>query len=133
MGVVAVSDGKPVGWVACGPRSRYLSALAGRSSLLAERPRDEDAGVWLIACIFVRPESRSAGIVVPMLRAAVSVARDEGAFAVEAWPLGLGVRKAAEAHVGREVVFARLGFTCIQRPSAERAIMRLKLSKPDTS
>ncbi len=87
----------------------------------------------MIACIFVRPGSRSAGVVVPMLRAAVCIARDEGASAVEAWPLALGVRNAAEAHVGREVVFARLGFTCIQRPSADRAIMRLELSKSDAS
>jgi hypothetical protein len=31
--------------------------------------------------------------------------------------------------VGREGAFARFGFRCIQRPNAERAIMRLDLTE----
>ncbi len=62
-----------------------------------------------------------------MLRAAVSLARDMEAVAVEAWPLAVGVRNNAEAHVGREGVFARLGFRCVDRSNPERTIMRLEL------
>lgn len=130
MGLVAVTEGEPVGWCACGPRSRYTSALTGRSSLLADRPRNEDDRVWLIACLFVRPDHRAAGVVVPLLRAAVSLAREHGAIAVEAWPLAVGVRNDAEAHVGREGMFAHLGFRRIDRPHPERVIVRLELGAP---
>jgi GNAT superfamily N-acetyltransferase len=127
MGVLASVGGEPVGWCACGPRSRYSAAIKGRSSLLAGRPREEDEDVWLVACIFVDSRHRGLGVAIPLLRAAVSLAQDEGASAIEAWPLAAGVRRLEYDHVGRERVFARLGFRCIQRPTAERAIMRLEL------
>ena len=129
MGVLASVDGEPVGWCACGPRARYLTAIAGRSALLAQRPRSEDQQVWLIACIFVRPAHRGSGVVGPLVRGAVSLARENCAEAVEAWPLAVGVRRSGDLHVGREGAFARFGFRCIQRPNAERAIMRLDLSE----
>ena len=134
MGVLAVSDGTPVGWCACGPRARYTWAavLGGRSHALARKPGDEDRHVWLIACTVVRPDWRGAGVVIPLLRGAVSLAGTAGASAVEAWPLARGVTRPEQAHVGRESVFARLGFECIERPSIERAIMRLELSGPET-
>jgi hypothetical protein len=129
MGLLVLRGGEPVGWCACGPRSRYTAALAGRSALLAQRPREEDDQVWLIACLFVRPDQRSTGgVAFQLLRGAVALARERGAGAVEAWPLAIGVRGSGESHVGREGVFARLGFRCVQRPSAQRAIMRLDLS-----
>lgn len=128
MGVLASVGDEPVGWCACGPRSRYTRAIKGRSSLLAGRPPNEDEDVWLVACIFVDPRHRGMGIAVPLLRAAVVLARQEGASAIEAWPLAVGVRRAGSEHVGREAVFARLGFQCIQRPTVERAIMRLELA-----
>jgi hypothetical protein len=48
-GALAWVHGEPVGWCACGPRSRYTAAIKGRSSLLAGRPRYEDEDVWLVA------------------------------------------------------------------------------------
>ena len=129
MGVLASVDGEPVGWCACGPRARYLTAIAGRSALLAQRPRSEDQQVWLIACIFVRPAHRGSGVVGPLVRGAVSLARENCAAAIEAWPLAVGVRRSGDLHVGREGAFARFSFRCIQRPNAERAIMRLDLSE----
>jgi GNAT superfamily N-acetyltransferase len=129
MGVMAFVRDEPVGWCACGPRSRYTAAIKGRSKLLAARPRDEDDDVWLVACVFVDSRHRGGGIAVPLLRAAVSLARQEGASAIEAWPLAAGVRRTGYEHVGREGVFAHLGFRCIQRPSAERAIMRLEFDR----
>jgi GNAT superfamily N-acetyltransferase len=127
MGVMATRDDDPVGWCACGPRARYTVALGGRSKLLSARPREQDDDVWLIACLFVPPVAEGSGVAVPLLRAAIALAADAGAAAVEAWPLASGVRRPAEAHVGREGVFGRLGFRCVARPSPERVIMRLEL------
>ena len=128
MGALAMVDGQPVGWCACGPRSRYTAAIKGRSSLLAARPRNENESVWLVPCVYVDPRHRGEGLAIPLLRAAVALAQQEGASAIEAWPLAVGVRRPGYEHVGREAVFARLGFRCIQRPSADRAIMRLDLT-----
>jgi hypothetical protein len=128
MGVIAVRDGEPVGWCACGPRARFTPALTGRSRLLGHRPREDDGDVWLIACLFVRPGRTGEGVLVPMIRGAIALALDAGATAVEAWPLAVGIRRPGEAHVGREGVFARLGFERIERPSLERVIMRLDAS-----
>ena len=64
---------------------------------------------------------------------AVSLARGNGASAIEAWPLAVGVRRSGNLHVGREGAFARFGFRCIQRPNAERAIMRLDLTEESMS
>lgn len=128
MGVIAVRDGEPVGWCACGPRARFTTALTGRSRLLGHRPREDDGDVWLIACLFVRPGRTGDGVVLPLIRGAIDLALDAGATAVEAWPLAVGIRRSGEAHVGREGVFARLGFERIERPSLERVIMRLDAS-----
>jgi hypothetical protein len=127
LGIVALRDGDPVGWCACGPRARYTTALAGRSRHLTHRAREEDHDVWLIACLFVPPAAEGSGVVVPLLGAAIALARAAGAAAVEAWPLASSVRRPAAAHVGRQGVFARLGFTCVARPLPDRAIMRLEL------
>jgi hypothetical protein len=128
MGVLAVVRGEPVGWCAAGPRSRYTAAIAGRSHLLAGRPRDEDDDVWLIPCLVVEPRHRGLGVVLPLLKGAVALAEQEGAVAVEAWPLAAGVRRPGDEHVGGEAMFARLGFRRVDRPSADRAIMRLPLT-----
>jgi GNAT superfamily N-acetyltransferase len=127
LGVIAVSNGEPVGWCGCGPRARFKAALAGRT-LLIRRPSGEDDDVWLIACIVVRPDRRGSGVVLALLRGAISLTRQAGASAVEAWPLAHGVRRPGEAHLGREGAFARLGFQCIERPNVERVIMRLELT-----
>ncbi|HET9650409.1 MAG TPA: hypothetical protein VFP34_19550 [Microlunatus sp.] len=128
MGVLAFEGDDPTGWCACGPRSRYAAALAGRSRLLASRPRDEDDDVWLIACLVVRPDRTGTGLVMPLLRGAVATAREGGATAIEAWPLARGVRRPGTEHVGREALFARLGFRRVDQPAPDRVLMRLELS-----
>ena len=125
MGVLAAEAGEPIGWCACGPMIRYTAAIDDRNRLLADRPRVDE--VWLIACLYLAPQHRGSWTAVALIRAAVSLARAEGASAVEAWPLAAGVRRRGEEHVGREGVFARLGFNTVQRPSLERVVMRLDL------
>jgi GNAT superfamily N-acetyltransferase len=128
MGILASISGKPVGWCACGPRSRYLAAVNGRSSPLKELDRAEDEAVWLLPCLFVRAENRRQGLTSQLIRAAVELARRDGALAVEAWPSVRADR--SYGFVGREDVFRDLGFRCVSRTSADRAIMRLDLTNP---
>jgi len=125
MGILASVAGEPVGWCACGPKSRY--AVGGRSTILRNRVRTEDESVWLLPCLFVRVGHRAQGVTYALVRAAVELARREGALAIEGWPLAGSDRRSPDAFLGREKVFEDLGFSCVERPSPQRAIMRLEL------
>ena len=63
-----------------------------------------------------------------MTRAAIELAGREGALAIEGWPVAGSDRQSPDAFLGREKVFEDLGFSCVERPSPQRAIMRLELS-----
>lgn len=126
MGVLASVAGEPVGWAACGPRSRY--AGSPRSELIRRRDRTEDDTVWFVPCLFVAPEHRGHGVTYALASAAVELARHEGAVAVEGWPRSGSGRDAAEGFLGREKLFVDLGFRPVDRPSADRVVMRLELA-----
>lgn len=128
MGVLASACDEPVGWCACGPRSRYVAADRGRGEILRGREPREDDAVWLLACLFVRPDFRSRGVTDALMRAAIRLARREGAVAVEGWPTAGSDRRYADAFLGRESAFERLGFTCVGRPTSRRAVMRLEVN-----
>ena len=126
VGILALVAQEPVGWCACGPRSRYTVAIKGRSKIISGRPRAEDDSVWLLPCLMVHASHRGQGITRALIRGAVDVAGREGASAIEGWPV-TGVGRQSAAFVGREKVFEELGFGCVDRPSPHRAIMRLEL------
>jgi GNAT superfamily N-acetyltransferase len=127
MGVLAWVDGEPVGWGACGPRSRYQVAMAGRSALLGPLDRSEDDDVWLVPCLYVRADHRGRGLTSALVHAAVDVARQHGARAVEGWPVSGSDPNPADDFVGRESVFAAAGFGCVALPQEGRVIMRHEL------
>jgi GNAT superfamily N-acetyltransferase len=125
MGILATVADEPVGWCACGPRARYVAATSPRNKIMRNRMPVEDETVWLLPCLFVRAGRRGQGITHTLVGAAVELARREGASAIEGWPLA-GSERSAEAFLGREQVFEDLGFSCVERPSPERVIMRLE-------
>ena len=98
-------------------RGRRLGG--GRSTLRAAvRPLDEDPArrrpaVWSIWCIRVRPGHRGRGIALPLLEGAVDYARDQGAPAVEGYPVDNRGAKVdlTMAYVGTRSLFERAGFT----------------------
>jgi len=133
MGLLASIADEPVGWCACGPRSRYVEADRWRGELLRDRDPGEDDAVWLLACLFVRSGSRGQGISYALIRAAVDLAARTGAVAVEGWPGTASDRGSAEAFLGRETAFERLGFAPARRPRADRVIMRRELGRGTTT
>ena len=127
MGILARRADKPVGWCACGPWSRYGRASRPQGTIARSRVLAATANAWLVPCVFVETTSRGQGVAHTLLGAAVELARREGASAIDGWPLARTVQGSADAFLGREQLFDDLGFTCIERPSPGRVIMRLEL------
>jgi GNAT superfamily N-acetyltransferase len=127
MGILASLAGEPVGWCACGPRTRYALTTDPQSTVMRNRDRAEDETVWLLPCLFVREEHRAQGITYALIRAAVELARSSGAIAIEGWPLAGSDASPADGFLGRERVFDSLGFHLVDRPSPGRVLMRREL------
>ena len=126
IGLLAYRDGRAVGWCAAGPRARYERAL--RSRLLSSRDQAEDGSVWFLPCLFVRAGERRKGVAADLLAAAVELAREHGAPAVEGFPLAGGERRTpGDAYLGTEAMFAAAGFRVMHRPTPNRAVMRRDL------
>jgi len=126
MGLLAYDGGEPIGWCAAGPRTRYLKS--GRSPLLRGRDEAEDTHVWLVPCFFVRVGARRSGTSGKLLTAAVDLAAQHGATAVEGFPrAAVAPHDAASGFVGAESVFEQCGFEVVRRPTPSRVVMRKDL------
>jgi GNAT superfamily N-acetyltransferase len=128
LGLLAYRGGETVGWCAAGPRSRYSRAIGPRAKILAGRDPAEDDTVWFVPCFFTRTGHRRQGVTSALLEAAVELAEERGALAVEGFPRAIGQPPSPDDFLGREDVFAACGFECIARPTPRRAVMRRDLS-----
>jgi GNAT superfamily N-acetyltransferase len=126
-GLLAYRDGRAMGWCAVGPRSRYPAAIGPRATILKQRDPEEDDLVWLVPCFFVRAGCRRSGTTYALLSAAVELAREYGARAIEGFPIA-GEGRSTD-YVGREKVFAACGFVPVAQPSPRRVVMRRELSQ----
>lgn len=105
-GVLAYDGDEVVGWAAIAPRSETSFA---RSRVI---PHVDDLDVWSIFCIRVRPGHRKTGIAHHLLRGALCFAEENGAPAVEGYPLdNQGQRiDSTMAFVGTVGLFEAAGF-----------------------
>jgi GNAT superfamily N-acetyltransferase len=124
LGLLAMEGEDPVGWVAVGPRSRYTRAIT--TPTLKATDRQEDDMVWLIPCLFVRPDRRGQGVTQTLLAGAVEFARTGGARAIEGFPCAERQRS-GDRQVGTAALFGRAGFAATHHPSPNRVVMRLDL------
>lgn len=127
-GLLAYQNGEPVGWCAVGPRSRYVRALKTPTYSGGEVRKDSD--IWLVPCFFVRKDARGAGVSRALLEAAVNLAKDNSATAIEGFPnSGTKRRSSGEIQVGFESLFSACGFKVIRTPSTSRVVMRRELKR----
>ena len=105
-GVLAFEDGEVAGWAAVAPRSELPFA---RSTKI---PHVDDLPVWSAWCIRVRPGHRKRGISHALLEGAVAYAREQGAPAVEGYPVDNRGEKVdlTMAYVGTRKLYERAGF-----------------------
>ncbi|MBD1538673.1 GNAT family N-acetyltransferase [Arthrobacter sp. S13_S34] len=127
-GVLAYDGGEVVGWAAVHPRAD--TSFAGNRRI----PHVDDANVWSVWCIRVRPGYRGTGISHHLLAGAVDMARAYGAPAIEGYPVDNGGRKVdlTMAYVGTRKLFEDAGFTKAADTGSvlngfPRVLMRLEL------
>lgn len=97
-----------------------------KAPTLRGRDASEDDQVWLVPCFLISAERRRMGVATALLRAAVGVAEQAGATAIEGFPLS-GSRsrsKSADFMTGTESLFSSCGFGAVRRPFDNRVIMR---------
>ena len=128
-GVLAYVDGEPVGWCAIAPREEY-----GRLERSRVLRRVDDLPVWSVTCFYTAKSWRRRGVTVALLRAAVQYAREQGAIAVEGYPVvpKTPTMPAAFAWTGLVQGFLRAGFEEVARRSATRPIVRAVIQPPPT-
>jgi GNAT superfamily N-acetyltransferase len=127
-GVLAYDGDTVVGWAAVHPRSDTSFARNRRI------PHVDDADVWSVWCIRVRPGHRGSGISHRLLEGAVDFARTNGAPAVEGYPVDNKGEKVnlTMAYVGTRALFEKAGFRKASDTDSvldgfPRVLMRLEL------
>ncbi|MBB3674392.1 GNAT family N-acetyltransferase [Modestobacter versicolor] len=125
-GLVAYLDGEPVGWCAVEPRTAYEGLLRNNRVPWVDRTEDKaDSGVWAVTCFVTRVGYRKRGVSRALARAAVDHARENGARAIEGYPMTTTSALLTELHVGVHSVFVDAGFTEVSRPTPRRVVMRV--------
>ncbi len=125
-GLIGLMDGEPVAWCAVQPRSEYAGLR--RFHKVPWEGRDEnrdDPSVWAITCFTTRAGHRRHGYASRLVAAAVQHARDNGARALEAYPILATAALTEELHVGTLAMFTRAGFSEVSRPTKRRAVVRI--------
>lgn len=128
-GVLAYDGDEVVGWAAIHPRADTSFATSRTI------PHVDDLDVWSLWCVRVRPGFRKRGIAHHLVAGAVEFARDQGAPAVEGYPVDNQGAKIdlTMAYVGTRALFERAGFTKAADTDSvvsgfPRVVMRLTLS-----
>ncbi len=126
--MLAYEDGEVVGWAAVAPRAELPFARSRKI------PHVDDLPVWSAWCIRVRPGHRGRGVSHALLEGAVAYAREQGAPAVEGYPVDNQGQKVdlTMAYVGTRKMFEAAGFTKAADTDAvsggfPRVLMRLSL------
>ncbi len=106
-GLVALRDGKAVGWVGLGPREDF--GRLARSRTLPQLPGED---IWVVNCFVVARTARRSGVASALLGAAVDYAAAHGARIVEGYPVRTGGDRISSASVytGTAGMFERAGF-----------------------
>jgi GNAT superfamily N-acetyltransferase len=128
-GVLGYLDGVVVGWAGVAPRAR-LHAFAHSRRI----PHVDDLPIWSVWCFRVRAGYTRRGVAAALLGGAVSHAREQGAPAIEGYPVDNAGQRVDRtmAYVGTRGMFERAGFTKAADTASvsggfPRVVMRLDL------
>jgi GNAT superfamily N-acetyltransferase len=124
LGLLALDDDGPAGWVAVAPRSTY-------PRLATSTITRSDAGpdTWSVTCFFTHRRARRQGLAATLLSAAVDFAAGRGAAAVEGHPVDTeGARRGSgDLYHGTLDMFLAAGFALLDRRGTRRALVRKEI------
>lgn len=120
-GLLAISEGKAIGWCAFAPREDYPKLERSRV-----HKRIDDKDVWSIPCFFVHKNFRRKGVSVELLKAVISYAKNKGIKIIEAYPTipTKGTLPDTFAWIGLYSSFEKAGFEIVDRTSKNRPMVR---------
>ncbi len=127
-GLVALEDGRVVGWMKLAPRA----SLPKLTSLPVYRQLVAEPGTWTIGCFVVDPAARRRGVARALVEAADALVAAWGGHAIEAHP-----RRSTEplhdeeAWQGPEKLFVELGFQPIH-DDGPYPVYRKVVARPTT-
>jgi GNAT superfamily N-acetyltransferase len=130
VGLLAYHGEAPVGWCGLGPRESFTRLE--RSRYLK---RADDKPVWSIVCFFINSQYRRQGIASALIKSAIEYAAENGAPAIESYPIlewGPKVTRSS-AYTGTVEMFHKAGFRQVKVTKARsggqpRVIMRHDLA-----
>jgi GNAT superfamily N-acetyltransferase len=123
-GILAYSDGQPIGWCSVSPREEY--ARLERSRTLE---RIDEKPVWSVVCFFVSKPFRRKGVSTKLLQAAVDHAKKQGATIIEGYPSKCEKKQQDSlVYTGLVSAFQKVGFKPVA-VSKTRIMMRHYVKK----
>lgn len=119
-GLLAISNGTPIGWCSVGPRADFQYLARARFI-----PADEGESCWSVTCFFVEKSHRRCGVAEGLLRGAIRLARARHASILEGYPVGSARPHTTDvfAHTGVARMFESAGFRQVAC-AGSRAIYR---------
>ena len=124
-GILAYSDGEPIGWCSIAPREEFHRLERSRTL-----KRVDKQPVWSVVCFYVVKQFRRRGVSTKLLEAAVKYAGKQGAKIVEGYP-SRSKKKLYDAVVysGLASAFSKVGFADLGSLSKTKTIMRYELKR----
>lgn len=116
VGLLAYAGNEAAGWCSVAPRETFRK--------LSPDQDDSERGVWSITCFFVPREWRGEGLGAMLLDAAVEHAFDQGAGAIEAYPVD--PQSPSYRFMGFKTMFEKRGFKKTGKAGSRRHVMRLE-------
>jgi len=124
-GIVAYSDGQPIGWCSMSPREEFHRLERSRTL-----KRIDNQPVWSVVCFFVAKPFRGKGISTKLLEAAVKYAGKQGAEIIEGYPSrSRGKQQDTVVYTGLASMFLKVGFVDCGSTSKTRTIMRYEFEQ----
>lgn len=124
-GILAYSDGQPIGWCSISPREEFHRLERSRTL-----KRIDKQPVWSVVCFFVAKPFREQGVSTKLLEAAVNYAEKQGAKIVEGYPTRfIGKQQDTTVYTGLASMFLKAGFVDLGSVSKTRTIMRREFRK----
>jgi GNAT superfamily N-acetyltransferase len=125
LGLLALDDDRPVGWVAVAPRATYPRLDRSRTTA-----SDGGPDTWSVTCFFVHRSARGRGLARTLVDAAVDFAAERGARVVEGHPVDTAGQKkvSGDLYHGTLDMFLAAGFSLVERRGPRRALVRKELT-----